>query len=174
MTPAPDHLTHLLPKGQGTYALILRLESQQLIQVGRLGAFAFPAGHYLYVGSAFGPGGLAGRLGRHLASNHAVRRPHWHVDYLRHLASVVAIWYAEHETRREHDWATRAGRLAGASCPAPRFGASDCRCPAHLFHFHQAPPPGCFATMLSRAFPGDRPLEILQIPDRGGNSRGAL
>jgi Uri superfamily endonuclease len=49
----------------GTYALLLKLDKQERITVGRLGTFGFPAGYYLYVGSALGPGGLRARLARH-------------------------------------------------------------------------------------------------------------
>ena len=49
----------------GTYALLLRLDKQERITVGKLGTFDFPVGYYLYVGSALGPGGLRARLARH-------------------------------------------------------------------------------------------------------------
>jgi len=53
----------------GTYALLLKLDKQERITVGRLGTFDFPAGYYLYVGSALGPGGLQARLARHRRDN---------------------------------------------------------------------------------------------------------
>jgi Uri superfamily endonuclease len=49
----------------GTYALLLKLDKQERITIGKLGTFDFPAGYYLYVGSALGPGGLRARLARH-------------------------------------------------------------------------------------------------------------
>lgn len=49
----------------GTYALLLKLDKQERITVGKLGTFDLPAGYYLYVGSALGPGGLRARLTRH-------------------------------------------------------------------------------------------------------------
>ena len=55
-----------LSNQSGTYALLLKLPKQGQLQVGALGTFAFQAGWYVYVGSAFGPGGLAARVGRHL------------------------------------------------------------------------------------------------------------
>jgi Uri superfamily endonuclease len=171
MTPLPDRYTRLLPTSKGAYALILHLETRQVIQVGRLGAFDFPAGYYLYVGSAFGPGGLAARLGRHLTRDHATRPLHWHIDYLRRLTSIVAVWFAEHQTRREHDWAGLAGQMPGAGCPVPRFGASDCRCRAHLFHFDQPPAVQHFSALLTQAFPADRSLQIVQT---GEEDRSAM
>jgi Uri superfamily endonuclease len=124
------------PEQAGTYVLILHLPHPATVDVGRLGSFQFPGGWYAYVGSARGPGGLAARISRH-------RRPskplHWHVDYLRVRAHPVAVWYAVGDQKRECAWAETLSRLPGASTPAPRFGASDCRCPTHLIYF-DAPP----------------------------------
>lgn len=171
MTISPSHYPGILPKNKGTYALILRLDVGRAIQVGKLGAFEFPAGYYLYTGSAFGPGGLAGRLGRHLAPDHSAKATHWHIDYLRRWAPIVAIWFGEHKTPREHDWATQAELLAGGRCPAPRFGASDCRCRSHLFYFAQPPVAERFAKSLDRAFPDDGPLQVLQIDEANKAAR---
>ena len=46
----------------GTYVLILHLSEMQQVQIGKLCIYDFMPGHYGYVGSAFGPGGLAVRL----------------------------------------------------------------------------------------------------------------
>jgi Uri superfamily endonuclease len=121
-----------LPAGKGSYALLLRLDGEARLQIGRLGLWDFAAGYYLYLGSALGSGGLAARLRRHLSTT---KRPFWHIDYLRSQAVVEAIWYTEHPARLEHHWAAVAAQTAGATIPAPRFGASDCRCPAHLVYF---------------------------------------
>ncbi len=129
-------MKHDFPKGPGTYCLILYRPAGGRISVGQLGQFEFPAGYYLYVGSALGSGGLAGRLRRHLNPN---KRTHWHVDYLSEQAEVVEIWWAAGEARLEHIWATAAGRLPGAAVPVTGFGASDCRCQAHLFHYTDRP-----------------------------------
>lgn len=125
-----------LPSSKGTYILILRLDEASHLTIGRLGTFAFPAGWYAYVGSAFGPGGLRGRLRHHLAP---VTKAHWHIDYLRRAAPVHAIWYLASETGYEHDWAAILRALPGAMIPAPGFGASDCHCDTHLIHVAQLP-----------------------------------
>lgn len=121
----------------GTYALILSLpHSVADICVGRLGRFRFPAGWYVYVGSARGPGGLAARLARHLR----LPKPlHWHIDYLRARTSPVEIWYAIGTQKLECVWARALLSLSGTSVPVPRFGASDCRCSTHLIHFAMPP-----------------------------------
>ena len=134
------------PTGPGTYALLVALERSGETVIGRLGRFRFPAGFYLYMGSALGPGGLARRLARHL---HADKRFHWHVDYMLHArsASVVEVWTTSGAARRECDWARAAMRLAGASVVVPRFGASDCRCAAHLIGFAAMPDRFAFASL---------------------------
>jgi Uri superfamily endonuclease len=124
-----------IPPEPGSYILLLQLAASKAISVGRLGIFSFPAGAYLYLGTAFGPGGLAARLKRHISG---AGRLHWHIDYLRREATPVQVWYIQNE-RREHTWARAFQGLAGASVPAPRFGASDCRCSTHLFHFSDLP-----------------------------------
>jgi Uri superfamily endonuclease len=131
-----------LPGGPGAYVLFFLLESDRTLAVGRLGVFHLPSGIYAYVGSALGPGGLAARVGRHLRGRGAV---HWHVDYLRAQVAPTAVWLAEGNGRRECIWAAVLARTGGASLPAPGFGASDCRCPAHLIHLPALPDLAAFA-----------------------------
>ena len=121
---------------KGSYLLVLRLRSQQRIAVGRLGRFDFPPGYYVYMGSAQGPGGLGARLGRHLRAGKPCR---WHIDYLREKAAVYGIWIAAGPENREHCWAELLEKADAATVPVPGFGASDCRCAAHLFHFPHPP-----------------------------------
>lgn len=125
------HLLDQIPSGPGTYALTLPLDGPVEIRAGSLGSFRLAAGAYIYLGSAFGPGGLRSRLKHHLSP---VRSPHWHIDYLRQAAQVVEIIYAPGPERYEHTWAAALAENPEFSIPIPRFGASDCRCPAHLFY----------------------------------------
>lgn len=124
------------PAHKGTYILVLRLDQPARLTIGRLGVFDFPAGYYAYVGSAFGSGGLRGRLKHHLAP---AKKPHWHIDYLRQGAVVLEVWYIASETRHEHRWSDVLRSMTGAVVPVPRFGASDCRCVAHLVRFPEKP-----------------------------------
>lgn len=124
---------------KGTYALLLRLDDPELIRVGRLGEFTFPAGWYVYVGSARGPGGLAARLARHRRQIADGKRPRWHVDYLRESASLIEVWSRVTDQRLECTWARAFADAPGAEIPIPRFGASDCRCPAHLIYLTTHP-----------------------------------
>ncbi|MCS4198804.1 GIY-YIG nuclease family protein [Salinibacter ruber] len=120
----------------GTYALLLQNEERQEIEVGALGEMIVRPGVYLYVGSAFGPGGLRARVWRHARGDGAL---HWHVDYLRAATALEAVWYTHDPERRECTWAAVLRSLPGASDPVDGFGASDCTCPAHLVHVAEWP-----------------------------------
>ena len=126
-----------LPGLSGTYALLLHLDAPMPLTVGRLGSFTFPAGDYVYVGSARGPGGLRARVRRHARR---AKRRHWHIDYLPGNARLAAVHAVVDAERRECAWAAALSRLPGAQVIAPGFGASDCRCPTHLLHFRQGIP----------------------------------
>jgi len=124
MSPLAD-----FPRVGGTYALVIWLDEAQEISIGRLGSFTFPRGCYVYVGSALGPGGLASRLSRHLRRGKRLR---WHVDYLLERAEVVQIVMHCTTERLECQWVRGLLSDAPKSVIVPRFGSSDCDCPAHL------------------------------------------
>ena len=142
MTPRPDAI-----RAPGTYALVLESAARAVVEVGRLGRIRLHRGFYVYVGSALGPGGLRARIGRHLDPGCAI---HWHVDYLKRATRIVEIWYVADPVRREHAWARAIGDLSNATIPIPGFGASDCRCATHLFHFPTRPRLATFARALGR------------------------
>ena len=119
----------------GTYALILYNRASRTVSIGKLGEFNFPRGYYVYTGSAFGPGGLAARVGRHRTSGKPLR---WHIDYLTACLPVVRVWHTRHPAPRECLWAAHFQTLGG-TIPVPGFGASDCRCRSHLFRFDRLP-----------------------------------
>lgn len=118
-----------LPALAGTYVVALRAEHRREISVGRLGSLLVEPGVYLYVGSAFGPGGLRARLGRHIDGT---GKPRWHVDLLRAVTRPVAAWWSLAPDRLEHIWAKALAELDGAAEPLPGFGSSDCGCRSHL------------------------------------------
>lgn len=72
----------------GRYQLLIGLKQPARIRVGALGVCQFPAGWYVYTGSA--RGGLAQRISRHLRAD---RRLHWHVDYLLAAADHVEAFF---------------------------------------------------------------------------------
>jgi len=120
--------------GKGSYAIIFHLTSHKNLRIGKLGEFLFPRGYYVYVGSAFGSGGLKSRIYHHLKLS---TKPHWHVDYFRKKAAPVEVWVSEYKERQEHRWALVLNRLKGAAIPSPGFGSSDCKCLTHLYHFEK-------------------------------------
>jgi Uri superfamily endonuclease len=134
LAPLPPTLEHTalraLPRTGGTYGIVLSLAETASCTIGALGHWTLPAGPYLYVGSAWGPGGLQARVGRHLRGGAA---PRWHIDYLRARADPIALWLAPGQ-HLECAWAQALSDDARATIVVPRFGASDCRCPSHLFH----------------------------------------
>jgi Uri superfamily endonuclease len=134
--PQPASLTSPFPSAPGDYVLWVALPEPAELGIGRLGTFRFPAGLYAYAGSARGPGGLAGRLRHHGA---VAAKPHWHIDYLRAAGRLDQVWWMVGATSREHAWAAALADLPGAELVVPRFGASDCACPAHLVHFETLP-----------------------------------
>lgn len=94
------------------------------LAIGKLGIFDFPAGRYVYTGSA--RRNIEARIARHLRREKRLR---WHIDYL--LAcpytSVIAV---ERSEQPECLWnQQRQGQIL-----IPNFGASDCRqgCGSHL------------------------------------------
>lgn len=121
---------------RGTYVLFLRPDGPGTLEVGSLGTMEIVPGVYAYVGSAFGPGGLGARLGRHWRGGGSV---HWHVDYLRRRSSPQEAWVTRDSALREHEWAAALASMPGASLPVRGFGASDCDCPTHLFRFGESP-----------------------------------
>lgn len=121
---------------RGTYVLFLRPRGRGEVRVGRLGTLRLSPGRYAYVGSAFGPGGLEARLGRHVRGG---ERLHWHVDYLRRRCDPVGAWVTRDEEPREHRWARALSAAPGSRSPLPGFGASDCSCGTHLHHFEALP-----------------------------------
>lgn len=125
----------MLKSNLGTYALILQSHSSQTIQVGRWGQLDLQSGFYIYIGSAFGPGGVRARVSRHLRGD---KRKHWHVDYLREYVIPTEVWISYKAEHLEHDWASILFEMP-EMIPIQGFGCSDCKCHSHLFFTLQTP-----------------------------------
>jgi Uri superfamily endonuclease len=115
---------------KGVYQLHLRLDKPKRIRVGKLGVFTFPAGRYIYTGSAMN--GLIGRLRRHLKKR---KKLHWHIDYLLRHAKIETIFVLETGERVECQLNSLTLSLPNAKVIVKGFGCSDCRCPSHLVYF---------------------------------------
>jgi Uri superfamily endonuclease len=119
----------------GTYLLLLACERVVRLSIGRLGVMTTRPGYYLYVGSAFGPGGVQARI-RHHAKRAA--HPHWHLDYLRMQADPVDAWCV-FDAHLEHDWARLLMKDKDSALALKGFGSSDCDCLTHLFYLQARP-----------------------------------
>jgi Uri superfamily endonuclease len=144
----------------GTYALIFSSTVDRPVQVGQLGQLHVRHGFYVYIGSAFGPGGVQARVSHHRARS---TRPHWHIDYLREVIQLEAIWCSYDPARREHQWAEVCSRLPGASLPLRGFGASDCRCESHFYFFALRPSLPAFRRAIWSALPDHGPVHAYRI-----------
>jgi Uri superfamily endonuclease len=109
----------------GIYVIEIRLDAPRTIRVGRLGVVSFQAGAYLYVGSAVRS--LRSRIARHARRTKPLR---WHIDYLTRWGRVVRVLVWPPEKRLECEI---AGALHAQLPVVKGFGASDCKCPGHLY-----------------------------------------
>jgi Uri superfamily endonuclease len=116
-----------LPKTSGTYCLIFKAGKVRFKTKGNK-EFVIDEGTYLYVGSAFSPGGLEKRILRHLKKR---KKKHWHLDYITTHDSfkLIEIWTIENK-RVECELASVLSKMLK---PVPNFGSTDCSCPSHLF-----------------------------------------
>ena len=111
-----------------SYVLVLQLDDQLELTVGRKGTYALPAGCYAYVGSA--KRNAKHRLRRHWQGDGRIK---WHIDYLRREARCREIWLFDSSALAECELAALIAAEPEITVPIARFGASDCHCPAHLF-----------------------------------------
>jgi Uri superfamily endonuclease len=107
-----------------SYQLVIEVGSPVRCKVGRLGVVEFPAGIYVYTGSA--RRGFEARLARHARATKTLR---WHIDYLLSLSGVRIV-----RVVRSRRLECRLNQSVPGRIVVPGFGASDCRagCGAHL------------------------------------------
>ncbi|MEO2068654.1 MAG: GIY-YIG nuclease family protein [Desulfurobacteriaceae bacterium] len=112
---------------KGTYCLVFSIDDVSLkVRSGK--KFFLKKGTYLYVGSAFGSGGLKKRIQRHLKKD---KKKHWHFDFVSAQDSFKAleVWIVENK-RLE---CLLADFISKTEEPVFGFGSSDCKCLSHLF-----------------------------------------
>lgn len=125
----------MLPKDKGTYLFLLCNSCNQEISAGKFGKYHFTPGYYLYVGSAFGPGGLNARIDRHFRQEKKLR---WHIDFLSTTMKPVECWFHASSDKLECRWNSLLESLHD-DYPLRGFGSSDCKCPSHLHYFRKKP-----------------------------------
>ena len=107
-----------------TYQLLIEIARPVRATIGRLGSFVFPAGHYVYTGSA--RRNIEARIARHLRGEKMLR---WHIDYLLAASGVHISGVRRYDENECAINGATSGRVL-----VPGFGASDCRagCGSHL------------------------------------------
>lgn len=107
-----------------TYPLFIEVAKPVHIAVGRLGTHEFPAGRYVYTGSA--KRALEARIARHLR---ATKSLHWHIDHL-----LAAIGVKVVDVRRSSRGECALNRSTKGAVIVAGFGSSDCRagCGSHF------------------------------------------
>lgn len=111
---------------RAVYAIILKLEERQELEIGAHGSIDFPAGMYVYVGSAMKS--VEKRVKRHFSE---VENSHWHIDYFSAEAEATDFLVLPENSEFECVLADTVSQLGET---VPGFGSSDCCCPGHLFH----------------------------------------
>jgi Uri superfamily endonuclease len=114
----------------GTYALLFYCEQNPEVQVGKMGRIQLRSGFYIYVGSAFGPGGVKARVLRHCRTK---KKHHWHIDYIVKFLIPKGAWYNHGQVHLEHAWARELAEFPG-NASLSGFGCTDCSCDSHLFY----------------------------------------
>ena len=115
---------------KGSYILLVELNDNKNIQIGKLGNFNFKKGFYVYIGSALN--GLEQRINRHLRNN---KKIHWHIDYLLKYCNIIDVLYKENNLKEECSFAKNFEKKLDC---IPNFGCSDCNCKSHLFYGSEA------------------------------------
>ena len=118
-----------MPRQPGTYQLHLEVSDAARVSVGKLGTFLFPAGRYIYTGSALN--GVEQRLARHRQPH---KKLHWHIDHLLPHAQIVSVTVLYSLERLECVLNRQVMEQPGAQVIVRGFGSSDCRCTAHLVY----------------------------------------
>ncbi len=126
---------HFATENTGSYLILITLETNKSIEVGRLGVIPFKKGFYIYTGSAMKI--LSQRIKRHLSKKK--KHFHWHIDYLSAEADTLTSFPIYTEKNIECAMADNLKEIADTSVPG--FGSSDCSCGSHLFYFKTNPVP---------------------------------
>jgi Uri superfamily endonuclease len=111
---------------KGCYCLVIRLNDDEQLKIGKKLNISFNKGYYVYIGSAMN--NLGSRVKRHLSKT---KKLHWHIDYLLKYAQIEEVIYNDGK-KVECDLSQQ---LAKNNEFIRDFGCSDCRCESHLYYF---------------------------------------
>ena len=107
-----------------SYQLFINVTKEINLKVGKLGKFIFPAGSYVYTGSA--RKNIDKRIKRHLSKK---KNLHWHIDYLLNNNAVKII-----DTKKSQMTECNLNKKTKGTIIIDGFGSSDCNlsCKSHL------------------------------------------
>lgn len=107
-----------------TYQLLILIQTELKIKIGKLGIYTFPLGYYIYTGSA--KNNLEARIERHRSKDKKIR---WHIDYLLSQNNVKII-----KVKKYDEQECIINQASNGVIFVPKFGSSDCRnqCGSHL------------------------------------------
>ena len=116
---------------KGTYLLFIKvIEPIEITIKGK--SFFLNEGYYIYIGSAFGAGGLSSRLHRHFRK---IKKKHWHIDQITtsNFSEIIGIGVLLKQ-RVECELSKIIGDIEKIVSIAG-FGNSDCekKCISHFF-----------------------------------------
>jgi sugar fermentation stimulation protein A len=123
---------------KGTYILTIKVIHDLNVIIGSLGLIFFPKGLYVYVGSAMADNGaltLLNRVKRHVLKGNT-KKIHWHIDYLLNHEYVNIIRLYLIPSKERYECVIAQEILKKTDKYITNFGASDCSCKSHLFHFN--------------------------------------
>lgn len=112
---------------KGAYCLLLSINKNLKIEIGKLGLLNFEKGKYVYVGSAMN--NIEKRVKRHLKKE---KKLHWHIDYLtiNPIVKIENVYYKESNNKEE---CKIANFISNQGVPIIKFGCTDCKCKSHLY-----------------------------------------
>lgn len=116
----------------GSYCLIINVKNRMYLKIGRKVKKYFPAGFYVYVGSAMNNPDR--RIARYISTD---KKIHWHIDYLLEHSQLVCIFRIDSTVRLECG-ISNSIYLKSEATVTQGFGASDCSCKTHLHYFRNS------------------------------------
>ncbi len=120
---------------KGSYLLLIHLENDKNINIGKLGKINFRKGYYFYTGSAMGKSvNLENRIARHLRKNKRLR---WHIDYLLEDRDAKIIDVFMFPDKNLECFLAKKLSINGEKING--FGCSDCKCETHLLYSKNYP-----------------------------------
>ncbi|MCL7391619.1 MAG: GIY-YIG nuclease family protein [Thaumarchaeota archaeon] len=137
------------------YLLFLNISRDTKIRVGSLGLISFPAGVYVYVGSA--QNSVEARIKRHLNKKKTLR---WHIDYLTSSEDVEPIYAVVLPLTRNYECRIAKILQENDSISINNFGASDCRCKSHLYNIKS---PSRLIMKIKRTLNLKKPIKCMKI-----------